>query len=90
MTDLRKAILAKLDDWDNDHDTLYCPSKGCIHDAVVALRAVVDLHAPGTRLGSEDTCTGCELRGVGTAWLDRCKTLVAVAEALGIEIKENA
>lgn len=86
--DLRKQILAKLDDWDQEHGD--CPFKGCIHDAVKALRAVVELHAPSSRRGSEDTCAGCDLRGTATARLDDCQTLAAVATALGIETKEAA
>lgn len=78
MTDLREAILAKLDDWDADHDTLYCPSKGCIHDAVAALRAVV---AKSEQIRAESKTLGW---GIADTYLQ------VVAEALGIETKERA
>jgi hypothetical protein len=88
----REQILAWLDRMDEWHETSDCPVKAgeCIHSATDAVRAVVELHAPGTRLGEEDQCKGCEIRDVAFVWLDRCKTLAAVAEALGINAKESA
>jgi len=82
----RRRILDLLDRWDEEHETSGCPAKvgECIHSATAGIRAVVELHMPGTRLGEADRCKGCEVKGVAFVWLDRCETLGAVARALGV------
>lgn len=52
------------------------------------LRAVVELHAP--QWGSWWTCAGCDFDGYDgepPAW--PCRTAEAVAEALGVELREG-
>jgi hypothetical protein len=80
---LRGEILRWLDEQLADHDD-GCIQGICVHAGAAALLAVVDLHAPSTRRGSEDTCDGCAVPGVAFVWLDRCKTLAAIAAAVGM------
>lgn len=91
MNTLRDKIVALVDDWDRDHGSSYCPylGQGCIHVAVIAVRAVVDLHAPSTRRGSEDLCAGCDVRGTATHLMADCPTVAAIAKALNIKIEES-
>jgi hypothetical protein len=86
---LRDKIVALVDDWDRDHGSTYCPyrEQGCIHGAVTAVRAVLELHAP--RPGSEDLCAGCDVRGTATRYVWDCTTVAALAKALNIKPEES-
>lgn len=66
-------IRAVLDDYSADHDP-GCTFTGCIHDAVTALRQVVDLH---------DTHAGGRCRCGESA---PCREITAIGAALGLEV----
>lgn len=72
MSDLRNAIVAWID-WRSPGD-----------GALDALRTVVDLHAPATRLGAEDNCVGCQIEGVAFRYVEKCPTLLAIGRALDL------
>lgn len=76
--EVRRQILARLDDWDEDHSRADCPFKGCIHDAVTALRAVL---VKGEQIRAESPKLGW---GIADTYLG------VVAEAFGIDTKESA
>lgn len=79
MGDLHARIGAVLDEYDTDHGSVGCVYQRCIHDAVEALRAVMQLHQPETT-DDEAWCDGCRRYAASG-----CRELVAIAAALGIK-----
>lgn len=75
-SDLGAAILAKLDEYAQDHQPCD-PGVDCLHRAVDAVRAVVERHLPDPLLSGRVHCTCGPVRYP-------CENLRAIAEALGI------
>lgn len=72
MADLRDAILAKLDDLAADHQPCD-PDADCLHRAVAAVVAVLDIHTER----ADGWCTCGRSRWV-------CHEIRAIGEALGV------
>ena len=89
MPDLRARLLERLDWRLEGHDLDWC-SDLCVHGDAAALHDVVVLHGPNTKLGAEDTCAGCAVPGVAFVWLDKCRTIAAIAAALGLREDRDA
>lgn len=70
-SDLRAAILAKLDELAADHQPCD-PGADCLHRAVDAVRALLERHRP-----DGEFCGECD-------WVRPCSSERAIAEALGI------
>lgn len=80
---LRGLILSRLTSALDGHGGGCVPGL-CGHAAAVAARAVVDLHVPVATSGLGVMCAGCKVVGGTPVRPDRCRTLAAVAAALGL------
>lgn len=84
---LRRLILSRLTCALDGHGD-GCEPGLCGHGPAVAVRAVADLHVPAAVQGLGVVCAGCRVVGGTPVRPDRCRTLAALAAALGLAVDQ--